>query len=261
MLFHRFSIPTYFGGLPSNYDYINNAGGGTPAFADGAKSSGPNAGSYFICFAEDATSADANRPAQALAQNCDFLDDTLHRDIALPVGTASVVPGSPVPSVVITGPGIFMGLAGATIAELFSVTDANDEDIDVGGTQIVVATAVDSGGVLVGGGFSTGNVTLTFNISVPTGQSYRIWYAERTNFATFPADGLTTTHLRSLTEIDAQIEELFRTLHGNNQSWNAAWTSTVYDLTTMGLNGLYNLSTTGSGNPPNTAGAGAGANP
>lgn len=229
-LFHRFGTPTYFGGLPADYDYINNAAGGTPAYADGAKTSGPNAGSYFVAFGEDATSADANRPAQALAQNCDFLDDTLHRDVSLPVGTVAVTPGSAVPNLVLTGPGIFMGLAGATIAEMFQVTDQNDEDIDIGGTLIVVTTAVDGGGVLIGGGFSLGNVTLTFNISIPSGQPYRIWYGERTNFATFPADGLMTTHLRSLTEIDAQVEELFRTLHGGGQSWNAAWDTTIHDI-------------------------------
>ena len=255
-LFHRLSVPTYFGGLPGSYDYVNNAISGTPAFADGAKGSGPNAGSYFIAFGEDATSSDANRPAQALAQNCDFLDDTLHRDVALPVATTTQTAGGSISTIVLTGPGVFMGLAGATLAQLFQITDGNDEDIDDGGTLVVVTAAVDSGAVTVGGGFSLGNVTLTLNTPITIGQTYRVWYAERTNFATFPADGLTTTHLRNLTAIDAGVEELFRTLHGNGQAWNAAWESTVYDLVTLGLSGIYSLSTTGSGTP-NTPGAGA----
>ena len=241
-LFHRFGVPTYFGGLPASYDYINNAISGTPAFADVAKGSGPNAGTYFIAFGEDATSSDANRPAQALAQNCDFIDDTLHRDIALPVGTATQTAGGSISTIVLTGPGVFMGLAGATLAQLFQITDGNDEDIDDGGTQVVVVSAVDSGSVAVGGGFSLGNVTITLNTPITIGQTYRVWYAERTNFATFPADGLTTAHLRNLTEIDAEIEELFRTLHGNGLAWNAAWTSTIYDLAGAGLDARYNRS-------------------
>ena len=249
-LFHRFAVPTYAGGLPAGYDFINNAGGGTPAFADGAKTAGPNAGTYFVAFGEDATSSDVNRPAQALAQNCDFLDDTLHRDIALPVRTSTGT-GAPTASLLITGPGIFMGLAGAAIGNLFQVTDANDEAITVGDTEIVIASAVDSGSVPVGGGFSLGNVTVTFNIAVPSGQTYHVWYGERTNFATFPADGLTTSRIRSLTEIDAEIEELFYNLHGNNLAWNAAWTSTIWDLSAGGLNERYSRQTsTASLTPP-----------
>jgi hypothetical protein len=237
-LFHRFAVPTYAGGLPAGYDFINNAGGGTPAFADGAKTAGPNVGTYFVAFGEDATSSDVNRPAQALAQNTDFLDDTLHRDIALPVRTSNAT-GAPTSFLLITGPGIFMGLGGALLADLFQVTDQNDEAITVGDTEIVISSAVDSGSVPVGGGFSLGNVTVTFNIAVPSGQMYHVWYGERTNFATFPADGLTSSRIRSLTEVDAEIEELFYNLHGNNLAWNAPWTSTIWDLAGSGLNERY----------------------
>lgn len=258
MTFHRYAVPSYFGGLPSGYDYINNAISGTPAGADGAKTGGPNAGTYFVAFGEDATSADVNRPASALAQNTDYLDNLLHRDIALPSRSGDST-GVPTATLLITGPGIFMGLVGAVLTDLFHVTDTNDEDIDVGGTKIIVSSAVDQGGspVSVGGGFSNGNVLLTFNLSIPSGQSFRVYYGQRTNLATFPADGLTTTRVRNLTEVDYQVEELFRLLHGNSLSWNAAWTSTIYDLTTRGLNGLYDLSTTGAAGAVNTAGAGA----
>ena len=66
MPFHRLGVPSYFGGLPGGYDYINNAISGTPANADGAKSGGPNAGTYFVAFGEDATSSDFNRANKAL---------------------------------------------------------------------------------------------------------------------------------------------------------------------------------------------------
>ena len=256
MAFHRLTVPSYFGGLPGGYDYINNATSGTPAFADGAEAGGVNVGTYFVGFDDDATSSNANRPAKALSQNTDFLDDLMHRDIALPVRTSDGV-GAPTAGITITGPGIFMGLVGAVLTDLFHITDTNDEDIDVGGAKIVVTSAVDSGSVPVGGGFSAGNVALTFNISIPLAQGYRVYYAQRTNLATFPADGLTSTRIRNLTEVDYQVEELFRLLHGNGEAWNAAWDSTVWDLAARSMDGAYRRSTTGLGGALNVAGSGA----
>ena len=257
-VFHRLTVPSYFGGLPSGYDYVNNAVSGTPAYADGAKAAGPNVGTYFIAFGEDATSSDANRPSLALAQNTDYLDNLLRRDIALPVRTADVGPtGSPTASVLITGPGVFMGNAGALLKDLFHVTDQNDDDILVSGTKIVVTTAVDSGSVPVGGGFSAGNVTITFNVSIPTGTTYHIYYSSRTNFATFPSDGLSTVRIRNAVEVDAQVELLFQLLHGNGEAWNAAWDSTIWDLTAGGLDARYRRSTTGIAGAFNTPGSGA----
>lgn len=255
MPFHRLAVPSYFGGLPGGFDYINNALTGTPAFADGVKSGGPNAGTYFVGFGEDATSSDANRPALALAQNTDFLDNLLRRDIAVPVRSNNAT-GAPTASVTLTGPGLFMGLVGAQIKDLFRVTDSNDEDIDVAGAKVTVNTAVDSGGVLVGGGFSLGDVTLTFNISIPAAQVYHLYYAQRTNFATFPADGLTTISVRSTAQVDFKVEELFRLLHGNGENWNDPWDSTVWDLTARGMNETYRRSTTGLTGAFNTPGSG-----
>jgi hypothetical protein len=254
--FHRLTVPTYFGGLPSGYDYINNATSGTPAYADGVLSGGTNAGSYFVGFDDDATSANANRPALALATNTDYLDNLLHRDIAIPVrsGSGSISDTG----LTLVGPGVFMGLVGDDAFEdLFHITDLNDEDIlNASGTKMVVTAAVDGGGtpVSIGGGFSSGNVALTFNFPAPV--AYQVYYAERGNFATFPADGLTSVHIRDLTEVDSKVEELFRLLHGNNEAWNAAWDSTVWDLTARGLDGAYRRSTTGVSGAFNTPGSG-----
>jgi len=225
--FHRLTVPTYYGGLPGGYDYINNAISGTPAAADGAKVGGPNAGTYFVAFGEDATSADINRPNSALAQNTDHLDDLMHRDIASLTRTADVTPGSPVASVTITGPGIFVGGIGDTLLDLFHVTDANDDDIDVSGTKIVVSSI---GPDALGAGFSVGNLTVTFNVSIPTGQTYRIYYGQRANLATLPADAFMNMRVRGAVAVDAQVEELFRQLHGNGEAWNAAWDNTIYGL-------------------------------
>jgi hypothetical protein len=227
ILFHRLQVPTYFGGLPAGYDYINNAISGTPANADGQKTSGPNAGSYFVCFGEDATSSDANRPNMALAANTDYLDNLLHQDLAVNVRTADVTPGSPVPSVTITGPGIFIGNVGDTLNDCFHVTDLSDADLLVSGVQLVVASI--SGGTL-GGGFSTGSITLTFNVSIPASQGYRIWYGQRSNLATLPANAFTTLRIRSAVQVSEQVEAVLAALHGNGEAWNAAWDNTIYGL-------------------------------
>lgn len=87
MGFHRLSTPVYSGGLRAGDDYINNAASGTPAPANGVLISGVNAGSYFVGFQDDATSANFNRPIKALAENCDLLDDAV---VALQDSTATL---------------------------------------------------------------------------------------------------------------------------------------------------------------------------
>ena len=93
MPFHRLEIPSYFGGLPGTHDYINtpadNGDPGDPAPADDKKgvASAPgdqNEGTYFVAFSEPALAVNINRPAKALAENTDFLDDVIHRDMAVP---------------------------------------------------------------------------------------------------------------------------------------------------------------------------------
>lgn len=230
MTFHRLTVPTYFGGLPGGADYINNAISGTPAFANGALVAGPNSGSYFVGFAEDATSADVNRPAKALAENTDFLDDLLHRDIALPIRTADVGPtvGGTL-SVLLTGPGIFLGLGGAQLKDLFHVMDADDDDFyePTAGVSVIVTSIT---GGTVGTGFSAGNITINFNINIPPGSTFHIYYGQRSNFATFPADGLTMVRIRSAAEVNEQVEKALLDLRGTFDPWNSAWPATIFDL-------------------------------
>jgi hypothetical protein len=125
--FHRLTVPTYFGGLPAGYDYVNNAVSGTPADANGVLTYGPNIGSYFIGFGDDATSADGNRPAQALSQNTDFLDNLLHTDLVQMVRTADqTVSGSPQTSITLTATAgtIWLGSGGYALQDLFHITDS-----------------------------------------------------------------------------------------------------------------------------------------
>jgi len=120
--FHRLTTPTYHDdtiGTLGTHDYINDGlangiPGAVPALADGAKGgtppNSPNAGSYFVAFGEDLVSSNLNRPALALAQNTDYLDDAVHRDLAVPVvKQVSVTPGAHE----FTLPGdIFVGMPG-----------------------------------------------------------------------------------------------------------------------------------------------------
>lgn len=76
MGFHRLTTPTYAGGLRVGDDYINNAGGGTPAPADTVLAGGTYIGSYFFADGQVTTAA-INRAHKALAANDDFLDDAI----------------------------------------------------------------------------------------------------------------------------------------------------------------------------------------
>lgn len=267
MAFHRYVTPTYYGGLPVGYDLINVVSGGTgaggSAFADGAKGLGnPNTGTYFVAWGEDATSSNANRGLRALAQNTDLLDDLFHRDLARPVRTNDAVAGAPVSTVVLPT-NTFLGTAGYTtsvadLARLFSILDDSDNEIIIQATgQKVQVTSVTLGaGDAIGGGgangsFSGNTVQLNISPSIPTGTTYRIWYADRTNLGTLPVDAFTTIKIRGAEEVSSAVEDLFRLLHGNNLSWNAGWTTTVYDMAASGLYDRYSrLTANEMGTPP-----------
>lgn len=114
--FHRLTAPSY-GSLPATHDYINDGlangvVGAVPAPAEGAKDgippSSPNAGSYFVAFGEDLLAEHLNRPALALAENTDYLDNVVHRNLAKPAIKQIINPGDN-----FTLPGdIFVGMPG-----------------------------------------------------------------------------------------------------------------------------------------------------
>lgn len=191
MAFHRLVTPSYFGGLPGGYDLINT--GSAPA--DGAKVGGPNAGTYFHAFGEDALASYFNRPIKALAQNCDTLDDYLHRDVVVMHKTADVLAGSPVASIVLPA-GTYLGGSGYTNnavsrARLFSVRDNSDRPIvDTSIAEVVVTSVTLSGGDAIGGGFSANTVTINLTPSIPSGTTYRVYYGVRQNLATIDTDAI-----------------------------------------------------------------------
>lgn len=271
MAFHRQSVPTYFGGLPGGYDYINdpatNGDAGVAAFADGKKASGVNAGTYFIGFGEDATSSDANRPAKALAQNTDIIDDVLHRDLALTSRTADVTAVSAVSSIVIAGQ-VYVGDNGvantqATRDSLISVLDNNDNELLVGAVKVQAALIHDGSSNNVVGNQASGffsTVTVNLSVAIPIGTTYRVYYGSRSNLANLPKDALTSIKIRGAQEVEAVVEQLFRDLHSSvsGTNWNDAWVANINSLARTGLDGRYRLSTVDPGATPavNTPGNG-----
>jgi hypothetical protein len=200
--FHRLVTPTYHGGLPISHDLIND---GTPSDAptspQQADPGSPNTGSYFVCFSEDASSANANRPHQALAENTDFLDDVIHRDLAVPVIKTVVIGGGGSDNFPITGD-IYVGPVATPNDSLsrnglgaVQNSDGTPTVLESSGvyTSIVVSAIEDGGGSNVIGvpadGFWT-DPTIFVSDTLPAG-TYRFLCYERSNVKTQP-DGLAT---------------------------------------------------------------------
>lgn len=270
-MFHRLATPTYFGGLPAGYDYVNNpaANGdsGTAAFADGKKASGTNAGTYFTAFSEDATSSNANRGLKALAENTDILDNLFRRDLAITARTGDVTAASPVGSFVIAAQ-VFVGENGVSNNQaqrdiLVSVLDNNDNEIiDAGGVKVVAQLIHDGASNNVVGNQSSGfysSPTVTLNTAIPTGTVYRVYYGERSNLATLPKDAFTTIKIRGAQEVSGDVERVLRDLHkATGATWTDPWLANINTLARRGLDGAYRLNTADPGTTPTTDVAGNG---
>lgn len=261
-IFHRLNNPTYFvtggGDLLVGYDKINDpahpsvGGAGVPAPFDGLpKSGGPNDGSYFVSFREDATSFFTNRSNFALAQNTDLLDNVANESI--PYNTfVDFAAGAIVLSKVITDD-VFVGVLGTANTQenrnrLVQVTDQFDIGLEVVGLPIEV-TSIDDGALnnVVGtsaDGFYT-NPTVRFLIGIPAAQAYRIHYGARTSFASTSLankGNLFLEALKTTAIVPSILVKLLRELHAEppvGQLWNDPWDSTVRSLAASGLNERY----------------------
>lgn len=244
MGFHRLTVPTYYGGLPGSYDYINNAISGTPAPADVAKSSGVNLGTYFIAFGEDATSSNSNRANAALAENCDIIDDTLRgSQVVMRYVEGTVV--SPTNAVALTGD-VYVGGSAETPAvvnnqetrnRLVRIVDASGNDLVLAGAK-VAPQLIDDGslnnqvGVPADGFFTAPTVRLS--VGMPAGTSYRLYYLTRRHLtdivANKPAEFF-AEQIRTAGE-GASVYSILRTtdlyLHGMDDLYRRA---SAYDAT------------------------------
>lgn len=183
-MFHRLAVPSYIGGLPVGYDYLNAAPPllGSAAPIDPVKASGPNAGTYFVAFGEDGRAAAVNRAVAAIAANTDEIDNFLHASIAVttsvdinPLAAAVIVGTATVP--------VFCGPPGtpntqAGLEQYFHITDLSDNDLVDASTNTQVKVTAVSAGI---GTFYAGSVTLTLS-PAPT-VPFRIWYGTRSSLA------------------------------------------------------------------------------
>lgn len=193
MPFHRLTVPTYDGGLPSSHDYINNAGVGTPAPVSAQQSGGTYDGTYFEVPGETAESTKVNRANSALAENCDFIDDVLLTSRPVLTYEDFTAGGGGDTQIQLTGD-VFVGRAG--------VAPINQEERDfliaivdpLTLQQLVIGPLVtpevvscsdlrDSGDAAnVIGTEATGyhtNPIVVFSVTIPAATDYRVVYLRR----------------------------------------------------------------------------------
>jgi hypothetical protein len=181
--FHRWAVPdtTFYGSLPSGYDYINNATAGTPALADGqlADPNNPNEDTYFVGWNEDAETKLANRPHRALAENCDYLDDALRAPIPVIKRYASSTGGGSVSSLALTGD-VFTGVTAGDYKKIIVVTDDKGAAVYNNGSLVLASLDNGSGGDIRGtaGGFYT-NPRAIFTPALPPNTSYVLYYGSK----------------------------------------------------------------------------------
>ena len=260
MAFHRFVDPSYFlgvgGSFPGtifgqSYDRANVVSGGTgaggSAHADAAKVGGPNAGTYWHAFGEDATSNFFNRGLKALSENTDYLDDLVHRDLAVPTRTADVV-SSGQTSVVLPA-GTWVGDDPSTdIEDLFAIVDRSGMHISLTTTGAYVKPA-SIVGATIGDGFSTSSITLNFSMAItaPMSADWHIVYGARSNMAVIPTGALVWPAIKSSEELHGAVQNVIKKIKFRQASASTWWTDptkTIYDIAYSGLDDLYRLRTT-----------------
>ena len=200
MTFHRLANPSYFipggGPLLPGYDLLNDptttGGTGIPVVPDpGVKVGGVYDGVYFIADGSDeaANAYNLNRPARAMGESVDLLDDTVHRSIAQKttsffgsVGDATIDLDGSVDN-------IYTGVVLDFVEKYFQVSDGDGKPIFVNGRLISVV----SSSVAIGSGFSSANpLTLTFSDTIPTGINYYIYYTVRRYLGSLEEDTFAT---------------------------------------------------------------------
>jgi hypothetical protein len=201
MPFIRFNDPLYNlqgGAYPGSigtqsYARANVTNGGTgggdgSANADSAKVGGPNAGTYFVAFGEDATSTFTNRGLRALTQNTDAIDNILRGSLPR-VERDTIVVGTATANISLGGD-VFVGPSGTlntqdAINRLVYLENSDGSVLWVSG-QIPLCSLIHNGaGVNVLGtaadGFYT-NPTLCFPVLIPPG-TYTLFVGRRTSYA------------------------------------------------------------------------------
>lgn len=277
MPFFRFTTPTYGlqgGSFPGTidgdaYSLINVTSGGVGAGGSApvdsaASGGGPNAGTFFVEFGEDAEAQNVNRGLKVLAQNSDILDDIVKT--SLPLLVTEELTGSVgalgYTDIVITGD-VWVGKTGQLapdISDIIWLTDSSGDRLlnpfingpNTDNVPTVLELVHDGTGVSVLGtaadGFYT-NPTIRYYFGVSGAYTFRVSYAVRarslSNLRTFP-DYVHQAYLKAQFAQDRASTALYRDL---DSAYRRA-TSKRYDADTAGIG------TAGSGGRINLNGKG-----
>ena len=201
MTFHRLANPSYLipggGPLLPGYDLLNDptttGGTGIPIVPDpGPKVGGVYDGVYFIADGSDesANAYNLNRPARAVAESIDILDDAFHQSIATNTTAAITAGGGGDVSTTLNGSttNIFVGDVAVSASDIFFVFGTLGVPLYVDGVRVTVASIT---GAVLGTGFTSANpLTLTFNKTIPAGTNYFVNYTVRSYFEAFPVGTL-----------------------------------------------------------------------
>lgn len=251
MPLHRLIAPSYLGGLPGTHDYINdpvaNGDAGVAVLADAKKSTGPNAGTYYVAFGEDGTSSNANRGMKALSQNTDYLDDVVNGEAPMVDNVDGTAPGGGLASVVVTG-SIFVGKSGTANSQLerdrlFKVLDSST------GNDLISATGLKVQVTLVHDGASNNQVgvpasgfytdpTLVFTPAIPAAATYRLVFGRRSSLVNAiksktTLDGFTREVIQGSHQASAEIVRWIR--EAGRRSGGALQALALTTLETPGL--------------------------
>lgn len=169
---------------------------------------------------ENAEQSTSNRPADALAANCDLMRDALGDETApatfkglTQVANLSTFSGSTI-TIDPTGVGpadivyasagyLYVGnsnYSGATpehYKTLFQVLDSDNNEVMVDGNEVIVSGIAPTS--LGSGFYNSGIVTLSLNETLPSG-NYRLAYAKETTLGDLPDDALIAADIRGLHE-------------------------------------------------------------
>lgn len=183
MTFHRLALPSYYipggGPLLPSYDLLNDptttGGSGIPVVPDpGPKVGGVYDGVYFIADGSDepANAYNLNRPARAVAESVDLLDDLFNHSVVTPIILLNRTSTSEAVS-----PAISSLLSHWSIG--IKVTNQQGGPLYVAGVRVVVTGTT---GTMDGDGFFTTTYTVSYNVTIPAGVKYSIVGGSRVPF-------------------------------------------------------------------------------
>lgn len=254
MSFHRFVDPAWTNYVPIPpgpgtsqaqpasgglvYDRVNIASGAVglnpgEAIVNPPPPAGPTPFTYFVGFSDPGESGNPNRGLAALAENTDYLDDVVHRDVGVRARVFIPTPlFGPAVNSYTFAPGDFpwLGSGGEDLSELFTITEGvvggsgytpNAYFIPGANSNLYVTGTT----VAVGSGFVPGAVTLTFNTSTPLPPfSAGIWLHYRTlsSAALIPPDPLGPLP----NGIDGNVTRFLYRVDGTPEAYgHASWAS------------------------------------